>query len=55
MIRVFDLTKQQVKNPVEESICSDYDESCEAIDCALTCWMQAPEYGICPILRRKKQ
>lgn len=33
-----------------DDICRDFDDDCEFVVCKLTCWLHAPEEGICPYL-----
>ena len=30
--------------------CSDYDSECIEVSCKLSCWLYAPELGVCPFL-----
>lgn len=48
-MKTFDLTKPE-SYPVVGQLCSDMDEDCAGIACHLTCWLHAPELGVCPYL-----
>ena len=51
----FDLTKEKPDlNKKAEDICLDFDDDCPGMGCALTCWLYAPERGICPLLNEEK-
>ena len=51
-MQVFDLTKEQPLNRSADDLCRDMDEDCEAVSCKVTCWMHAPELGICPYINQ---
>lgn len=38
------------KPPAVGGRCKDYDEDCEDVPCKLSCWLYAPEEGVCPYL-----
>lgn len=47
-----EITEQPVKLVRhDERTCTDYDEDCEDVRCKATCWVYAPERGMCPYLR----
>ena len=44
------LTKLQEANLEQSNECSDKDEDCVRVKCKLSCWLHAPELGVCPFL-----
>jgi hypothetical protein len=54
MIKVFDLTLEQPLNKNPEDLCRDMDEDCPKVSCKVSCWLRAPELGICPYINQPK-
>ena len=45
------LKDQAIINPWgEKTRCSNFDNDCWGIECKLSCWLYAPECGVCPFL-----
>lgn len=38
----------------EDDLCIDYDDECHDVSCAVSCWLHAPENGICPMIKQKQ-
>ena len=41
---------QTILNASENDLCQDLDNDCYDVKCKLTCWLHAPELGICPFI-----
>lgn len=50
MTKVIDLTLEQPLNKRPDDLCRDMDEDCPQVVCKVTCWLHAPELGICPYI-----
>lgn len=47
-MKTFDLTKMPKRT--ENSICYDFDDTCNSNTKPLQCWLKSPTCGICPLL-----
>lgn len=50
----YDLTKK-TPNKNADDLCQDLDDDCEKVPCKVSCWLYAPELGICPYINQPTQ
>lgn len=53
-MKIYDLTKEQSLNKNANHLCLDMDDDCQDVPCKVSCWLHAPELGICPYIEQPK-